>query len=192
MDDKEPASLLGPGYEAIAKDGALALELLGLTPDAAVLDVGTGGGNFAIFLANRGFDVLTGEPATDKTLYARQPWQENAARVGVADRIRFQPFAAQDMPFTDGRFDAVFFAGVLHHVDEGLRPAVMREAFRVAKPGGAVVFLEPQASLLARVRERDANHPPAADPALYLGDQQVGETRRAGAALDIILYRMPG
>ena len=64
MDTKAIGKILGPKFDAVSGDGQRALQELGLPPDAAILDVGTGNGNFAIYLALQGFQVLTGEPST--------------------------------------------------------------------------------------------------------------------------------
>jgi len=188
MNHDETSKILGPRYDKVVADGTLALDFLGLSRDAAILDVGTGGGGFAIFLAQQGFKVLTGEPADDATRYARQPWVENAERLGVRDRITFRAFDAGRMPFDSGTFDALFFFGVLHHIEETARRAAFREALRVTKPAGSVVYFEPLASLLDTIRERDPGHPPAADPSLYVGDCAVRAHRFRGSLMDIYIY----
>ncbi len=189
MNISNAAKHLGPMFEQIAADGQLALDELRLPHGAQVLDVGTGVGNFAIFLALRGFDVLTGEPDTDTTRYARQDWAGNAAAVGVERGIRFQHFNAAHMPFEDGRFAAVFFYGVLHHIDETARKDVFREALRVARPGGAVVFFEPNPETLKQIWVNDPGHPVPADPACYKGNLPVKAMRLQGRRMDISLYR---
>ncbi|PPQ32306.1 class I SAM-dependent methyltransferase [Rhodopila globiformis] len=189
MNVQEAAAHLGPMFEHVAADGQLALEQLHLPAGAAVLDVGTGAGNFAIFLAMQGLDVLTGEPETDTTQYARKDWAANAAAVGVAERIRFQPFNASRMPFEDGRFAAVFFFGVLHHVDEHERRDVFSEALRVVKPGGSVVFFEPTRETLEQLWVRDPGHPRAAEPSDCKGDAKVEETTLKGRRMTIYRYR---
>lgn len=174
---------------AVAEDGAVALRELGLPTDAAVLDVGTGNGKFAIWLATQGFQVLTGEPATDTTHYAGRDWAVNAEQAGVRDRIRFEHFDASSMPYESRSFDAVFFFGVLHHVDEDIRCDVFREALRVAKQDGAVVFFEPRNALLEKMWESDPGHPHAADPSNYLPDPKVREQRIEGSRMDMFIYR---
>ena len=99
MDTEAIVKVLGPGFEAVARDGALALQEIQLRADAAILDVGTGKGNFAIYLASQGFNVLTGEPSTDKSLYAGRDWALNAKKVGLLDHLRFEAFDASNMPF---------------------------------------------------------------------------------------------
>lgn len=189
VDTQAIGKILGEKFEGVAGEGALALAELNLPLDAAILDVGTGKGYFAIFLASRGYRVLTGEPSTDRSHYAGQAWALNAEKAGVRDRIRFEPFDAAKLPFTAESFDAVFFFGVLHHVPEAGRSDVLREAFRVVKPGGAVVLFEPRAELLKRLRTGDPGHPQAANPSQYLPSSNIRERRLEGALMDIFLYR---
>ena len=192
MDIEEAASRLGGRFNVIAKDGTKVLEKLGLPKSARVLDVGTGVGNFAIFLALQGYGVVTGEPATDQSHYAGKDWALNAEKVGVKDSITFQPFDAGDMPFEPGTFDAVFFFGVLHHVDQDVRADVFREALRVVKPGSAVVFFEPSEKLLETIKVDDPTHPPAAQPSEYAAGLQVSENRLQGEMMDIYIYTAEG
>ena len=188
MDMDKVAEILGPMFADIAADGDVALAALGLSADAAILDVGTGSGNFAIFLADRGFWVLTGEPADDTSQYAGRAWDENARKLGVEDRIGFQAFDAGDMPFEPGRFDAVFLFGVLHHVAEDAREQVFRETLRVAGDDGAVVFFEPRPETLVRIREKEPDHPEQAVPSLYAPANAVREQRIEGTLMDIFIY----
>ena len=189
MDTHDPSEVFGPMFPAIAKDGAIALRELGLPADAAILDVGTGEGKFAAYLALQGYEVLTGEPSTDGSHYAGQDWAGNAERVGVREKIRFEAFDASEMPFESAAFDAVFFFGVLHHVDEAARKAVVNEALRVAKDEGAVVFFEPRQELLEQIWANDPGHPLPANPADYLAAQSAREQRLEGTLMDIIIYR---
>ena len=188
MDTKAIGKILGPKFDAVSGDGQRALQELGLPPDAAILDVGTGNGNFAIYLASQGFQVLTGEPSTDRSHYAGRDWALNAKRAGVLDKIRFQAFDASKLPFESEAFDAVFFFGVLHHVNESLRPDVFREALRVSRQEGVVVFFEPRKEMLERLWVDDPSHPLAANPSNYLPDQNIHEHRIEGSFMDIFIY----
>lgn len=189
MDGNVSTEALGQMFGAISHEGTLALEQLALPSKANVLDVGTGAGMFAIFLALEGYSVLTGEPDTDTTHYAGKDWAGNARLVGVEDKIRFEVFDASEMPYDSGSFDAVFFFGVLHHVDEAKRAAVMREALRVCKADGAVVLFEPTAETLQRVWTEDPGHPQAADPSAYLTDSAPRASKLRGEMMDIYFYR---
>lgn len=189
MELAEKGNAMGPMFGAICRDGALALKEIGLRPGAEILDVGTGSGNFAVFLAMQGYDVLTGEPDTDTSRYARQAWEEKARETGVADRIRFEPFDASEMPFAAGMFDAVFFFGVLHHVGEDIRRDVFGEALRVVRFGGAAVFFEPTSRTLEKIRVDDPDHPDAALPSNYRPGPMIDETMLSGEMMDIFVYR---
>jgi SAM-dependent methyltransferase len=189
MDIEAISRILGARFEAVAGDGALALKEVGLAADAAVLDVGTGSGNFAIYLAAAGFQVITGEPETDGTQYAKQDWVSNADKAGVLDRVRFEAFDASRLPFGTGTFDAVFFFGVLHHIDEAARNEAFLEALRVTREDGAVVFFEPRMAMLEIVRQKDPAHPPAANPSRYRPDEGTSEQRIEGSLMDVFIYR---
>ena len=189
MDVKAIGKILGPRFDAVSVDGARALKELGLPADAAILDVGTGNGNFAIYLASQGYQVLTGEPSTDTSHYAGKDWALHAKKVGVLDKIRFEVFDAAKLPFESEAFDAVFFFGVLHHIDESVRSEVFREALRVSKANGAVVFFEPRKEMLQRIWGDDPGHPLAVIPSNYLPDQKTREHRIEGSWMDIFLYK---
>lgn len=192
MNIEEISQAIGPMFAICAGEGRRALDVLGLDASAKVLDVGTGNGNFAIYLATQGFEVLTGEPSTDTSTYAGKDWEHNARLAGVRERIRFQAFDASDMSFAEAAFDAVCFFGVLHHIDEAKRAAVCREALRVVKPGGAVVFFEPTPAMLEKIWVDDPTHPLAADPAVYMKPLAVDELRVQGDFMDIFIYRNAG
>ncbi len=189
MNTDKASEILSPAFKAIASDAATVLAMLELPASAAVLDVGTGEANFAIYLALEGFEVITGEPATDSSQYANKPWEDSARKLGVRDRIRFDAFDASDMPYSTDAFDAVFFFGVLHHVEEKLRDAVLRESLRVAKNNGAVVFFEPKPETLERVWQTDPSHPEAADPSRYAPEGAKLESKTTGSLMDIYIYR---
>jgi protein-L-isoaspartate O-methyltransferase len=78
MDTKAIAEVLGQRFDAVAADGARAIRELALPAGAAILDVGTGSGYFAIYLASQGYEVITGEPESDKSQYAGRDWASNA------------------------------------------------------------------------------------------------------------------
>ena len=188
MDVKKISETMGPFFETLARDVAAVIQKLGLSPAADILDVGTGDGYSAIILAASGYKVLTGEPATDDSRYAGKNWQERAEKVGVLDRIRSMPFAAEDMPFPDGSFDAVFFFGVLHHIEESLRRETFREAMRVTKDKGTVVFFEPTKEMLPKILLKDPEHPAAACPADYASEFKKCEARLPGTFMDAFIF----
>ncbi len=52
---------------------------------------------------------------------------------------RFIHHDAEDLPFDDNSFDVVYSSGVLHHTPNTIR--VVREIYRVLKPGGRVIVM---------------------------------------------------
>jgi len=193
MDTNAISRVLGPRFDIVSGDGARALKEIALPADAAILDVGTGNGNFAIYLASQGYRVLTGEPSADKSHYAGRDWALNAKKAGVLDKIRFEALDASKLPFESEAFDAVFFFGVLHHIDESVRCAVFREALRVSKQNGAVIFFEPRKEMLETLWLDDPGHPLAANPSNYLPDQKTEDRIESslieGSFMDIFIYR---
>ena len=92
-----------PGAEFISE----AIDNLNLPPEAKLLDIGTGYGASACLLAMHGFHVVTGQPehhpethehdhgnrsATPGETGAISNWQENAATLGLTDKITYEHF----------------------------------------------------------------------------------------------------
>ncbi len=140
MNIDKAKEILGEEYGFIADDAHRVIRELNLPGDAAILDVGTGTGKMAITLAVNGYSVLTGEPESDDSEYAKQDWRGNAEKVNVDHMIEFQAFDARDMPFEHHRFHAIFFVGSYHHIDTGDRKIVFRECIRTAKSDGIICF----------------------------------------------------
>ena len=193
MDINQAKSVLGERFSLIADDAMKILAYLQVPPDAAILDVGTGMGYFAILLALNGYRVWTGEPAADTSIYAKQDWLRNAQQVGVDHAIRFEAFDAGNMLFDDARFDAIFLCGVLHHIDEQSRIDVMNECFRTVKVGGIVCFLEPSQNGMRIIKEHTPSHPDAADPDMYVRGyvqkQAVSTERIDGTFFNMFIFR---
>ncbi len=113
---------------------AFALEHLSLPPQARVLDVGTGQGFGAAYLARQ---VPEGRVFTfDITLQCLKPrFQEPATRAPLLVQA-----SAPYMPFASASMDAVFMVMTFHCLPEP--PRVLEEAARVLRPGGALVIAD--------------------------------------------------
>ncbi|MBV9636498.1 MAG: class I SAM-dependent methyltransferase [Methylobacteriaceae bacterium] len=105
--------------------------LAGITADMSVLDVGSGVGGPARFLAATCGCRVTGvdlsEPFVDAARYLTE-------RTGQGGQVSFETASALDLPFGEGRFDAVLLQHVAMNIAD--RAQLYREIRRVLKSGG--------------------------------------------------------
>ena len=99
------------------------------------LDFGCGDGNSANYFKNYfpdssyfGIDI-SGESI-------------NVAKSIATNKINFQTFDGNNIPFEDNTFDVVFTACVFHHIDFKLHENLFKEIYRVLKPGGKFYIFE--------------------------------------------------
>jgi ubiquinone biosynthesis O-methyltransferase len=112
----------------------LVLELIGDINGCRVLDVGCGDGELAVELKKRGATVAGIDASAEMIAAARaRSERENAD-------VRFQAAMAEDLPFSDGQFDAVTAITILCFVDNAV--PVFQEMARVLRPGGRLVIGE--------------------------------------------------
>lgn len=100
-------------------------------PPARVLDIGGGPGTHATWLADDGYDVLLLDPVQEHVA------QANALAGG---RFTARTGDARSLDEVPGTADAVLLLGPLYHLpDPADRTTALREAIRIARPGGCVV-----------------------------------------------------
>src|SRR5882724_12337379 len=106
-------------------------KLAGISSDAAVLDVGSGIGGPARFLAATYGCRVTGvdlsAPFVDAARYLTE-------RTGQSGQVAFQTGSALELPFDDGLFDVVLLQHVAMNIAD--RARLYREIRRMLKPGG--------------------------------------------------------
>ena len=192
MDITEAQEILSETYSIVSGDLQWAIEDLDLSKAARILDVGTGMGFMAITHALNGYQVLTGEPSDDESVYAKQNWHDNAKKVHVDNLIEFEPFNAARMPYAEGSFDAIFLLGALHHIDESEREVVFRELVRIGAPGATICFLEPKRTLIDKIRIKEPTHPDAAAPDKYARGMDLAFHKISGSNFDAFVYRKQG
>ena len=103
-----------------------------------VLEVGSGSGGPAVFLAGRRDCRVTG---VDINEHGVANGNRLAAARGVADRVTFKAVdASEALSFPDASFDAVLSNDAMCHIAHRLE--VLRDWRRVVRPGGRVLFTD--------------------------------------------------
>ncbi|MEX2556072.1 MAG: methyltransferase domain-containing protein [Actinomycetota bacterium] len=109
----------------------------GARPGDRVLEVGCGTGYFTRLMAEAvtpGGTAQGVDPSGDMIAYARR-------HTGLAN-CTFSEGIAEALDAPDGSYDVVVSSLVVHHLPEDLRPQVIREMFRVLRPGGSVLIAD--------------------------------------------------
>ena len=105
---------------------------------ARILDVGSGGGQHAVQIAQTRPDLQVVGVDVSSTMVRRS--QALARRANVAERAQFALGDARALRFDAEAFDAVYCAGPLKQVDDKSR--VLRECHRVLRPGGRLLAMD--------------------------------------------------
>jgi ubiquinone/menaquinone biosynthesis C-methylase UbiE len=115
------------------------VELGGVKPGDAVLDIGCGTGSLAIEAAK-----VVGPKGS---VVGVDPSDEMVGRAQAKGRrsrtnVRFQKGIAQELPFADASFDVVLCTFVLHQLPHEAWHKAKTEAARVLKPGGRLLLVD--------------------------------------------------
>lgn len=99
--------------------------------DRVVLDIGCGAGGKTLYYASQGAKMVYG---IDVVAHYEAEANELAKEKGLADRFQFVLGDAAQLPFQENTFDTIIMNDAMEHVDQPL--AVLKECYRVLKPGG--------------------------------------------------------
>lgn len=109
---------------------------LGLTEKSYVLDVGCGSGRYDLQIAETVGCRVLGVDINGPGIHTAN---QLASASKVPDKVRFEiSDASKPLRFRDAEFDAVLSNDVLCHLPG--RPALLRELFRILRPGGRLLF----------------------------------------------------
>jgi SAM-dependent methyltransferase len=111
-----------------------AFNKLGELRGRTALDYGCGHGMASVVLARAGAEVSAFDLSVGYVVEAQSRAEANNVQV------RFTTANAEDLPYDDESFDAVWGNAILHHLDLHRAGAELK---RVLRPGGVAVFCEP-------------------------------------------------
>jgi SAM-dependent methyltransferase len=104
-------------------------------PDMLVLDIGCGVGGPACFIAERTGSRVIGITNSHAGMAEAERF---AHERGLRERIDFRYAEAQQLPFENDAFDAVWSCEAMHNFAD--KAPVVRELARVLRPGGTAVL----------------------------------------------------
>jgi cyclopropane-fatty-acyl-phospholipid synthase len=111
----------------------IAAKLL-LRPGMKVLDIGSGWGGLALYLASECGADITGLTLSTEQLNVAQ---RRAAQAGLSDRVRF---ALRDYREEMGQYDRIVSVGMFEHVGVGQYPAFFNQVKALLKPDGVALL----------------------------------------------------
>lgn len=105
------------------------------TQNARMLDVGCGDGATELFISQyMPYWKVEAIDISEKSIAC-------AKEKKLANAV-FSVYDGKNIPFEDNHFDILFIAAVMHHIDFTYHGTVMKEMFRVLKPGGRIYLFE--------------------------------------------------
>ena len=129
------ASCYGSGHILRdVSDVAAALDAIDVAQLSPALDVATGAGHVAAYLAARGIEVTAADISEGMLAETRKLAEERGLRIDTRQH------AAEHLPYNDGAFGLVACRVAAHHF-ASVRD-FLREAWRVLRPGGWLLVID--------------------------------------------------
>ena len=119
---------------ADTKDVALALQGIEKPESGRALDIATGGGHTALYLAQQGWRVTAGD------ISARMLDNTRKLITEAGQTVETRLFPAEDLPFSNDSFDLVTSRVAAHHFSSP--DMFVAEVARVLKPGGYFLLID--------------------------------------------------
>lgn len=115
-----------------------------------ILDLGCGSGSTAYEIQKGGFGKVTGLDFSNDEISKAKEWYPD---------VDFYRENAEKMPFPNEKFNTIILRDSLHHFyEEADFEKVKKEINRVLKPGGRLIFLDPNINAMIRFLRRTAKH----------------------------------
>lgn len=122
----------------------IASRLQTLGPDSTVIDLGAGfGGPLRQLVKDFGCSGI----ALNLSVLELDAMAETNKQAGLGDKIRPLQGSFEDVPLEDGQVDIAWSQEAFLH--SGDRAKLMREVYRILKPGGEFIFTDPMATEIA-------------------------------------------
>lgn len=146
LEDWEHPTLLYKVADAIGNNRLFSpiytgyIKTLGLKGNEAVLDFGSGSGSEARHLAERlqnGGRLVCADTSRYWTGVAKRRMQQYA-------NVEFHTAPLEQVHLDGNSFDIVYVNYALHEVRREIREGIVRELYRLLKPGGRLFIREPQ------------------------------------------------
>jgi cyclopropane fatty-acyl-phospholipid synthase-like methyltransferase len=129
---------LGQSSWLTAREWLEFADQLGVGPGADVLEVGSGSGGPAVYLATARECSITGVDINEHGVRNARALADSR---GLSERVHFEVVdASQPLPFADECFDAIVSNDAMCHIAS--RVALLREWHRVLRPGGRVLYTD--------------------------------------------------
>ena len=127
--------LFDPAVRVTTREGTFKrtlLELAGVQPGEAVLDLGCGTGTLAIAQKRRCPDARVVGLDADPAVLDRA----GAKAAADSQAVELVEAFSTEMPFADASFDVVLSSLFFHHLEPGVKRTTLAEVARVLRPGG--------------------------------------------------------
>ena len=114
-------------------------QLLELGPQSRVLDIACGSGGPALFMARTAGCHVTGVDINQEGIRTAD---NMATNLGLTAQTRFQRAdAGRTLPFEGNSLDAILCVDAIDHFMD--RISLLKECYRVLRPGGRILFTDP-------------------------------------------------